>query len=118
MKSSFRISLCLSLLFIIPLYLLKARLADLSDQYDAGVYLIDWLSNKSAHEWASHNEDVHDKVIVMARLEEEPVLWVEEELSEYALHPPPSMSLYSSNHPQLATSDLYSEPVQSYTRRR
>ncbi|CEL00519.1 hypothetical protein ASPCAL00119 [Aspergillus calidoustus] len=83
MKSSFRISLCLSLLFIIPLYLLKVRLADLSDQYDAGVYLIDMLSNKSAHRWASHNEDVRDKVIVMARLEEEPVQWVEEELLDW-----------------------------------
>ncbi|KAL3461563.1 hypothetical protein BJX64DRAFT_289176 [Aspergillus heterothallicus] len=99
MKSSLRLTLCLSLLFIIPLYLLKARLADLSDQYDAGVYLIDWLSNNGAHKWAPYKQSVPDKVIVMARLEEEPVKWVEEELPDW------QRAIYTVNPSKTTISD-------------
>ncbi|KAL4870388.1 hypothetical protein BDV12DRAFT_207828 [Aspergillus spectabilis] len=85
MKSGYRIALCLSLLFILPLYFLEAHLADLSDQYRAGSYLLDWLTsnNSQQNSWPAYNDDTKDKVIVMARLEEEPVHWVKEELPDW-----------------------------------
>ncbi|KAL4992018.1 hypothetical protein BDW68DRAFT_173648 [Aspergillus falconensis] len=84
MKSSYRIALCLSLLLLVPLYFLEAHLADLCNQYHAGAYLIEWLSNTSPQsEWTAYKGDIRDKVIVMARLEEEPVHWVHEELPDW-----------------------------------
>jgi hypothetical protein len=87
MKSGYRIALCYSLLLFIPLYFLEAHLADLSGQYHAGAYLLDWLTSNNPQQsrWPAYNDDTNDKVIVMARLEEEPVHWVKEELPEYAL---------------------------------
>ncbi|KAL2864756.1 DUF3431 domain-containing protein [Aspergillus lucknowensis] len=85
MKNNSRIVLCFSLILLIPLYFLKAKLADLSDQYHAGTYLIDWLSSNEPqrHRWAAYKGHEQDKVIVMARLEEEPVQWVQEELPDW-----------------------------------
>ncbi|KAL2813316.1 hypothetical protein BDW59DRAFT_31779 [Aspergillus cavernicola] len=85
MKCGFRVASCVSLLLFIPLYILHAKLTDLFNQYHAGTYLIDWLnSNNPQHSrWTSYNGDVKDKVIVMARLEEEPVHWVKEELPDW-----------------------------------
>ncbi|KAL4817085.1 hypothetical protein BDW67DRAFT_175018 [Aspergillus spinulosporus] len=84
MKSGYRIALCLLLLLLVPLYFLEAHLADLCNQYHAGAYLIDWLSNTSPQsQWTAYKGDIKDKVIVMARLEEEPVHWVHEELPDW-----------------------------------
>ena len=84
MKSGYRIALCFLLLLLIPLYFLEAHLADLCNQYHAGAYLVDWLSNTNPQsQWTAYKGDIKDKVIVMARLEEESVDWVHEELPEY-----------------------------------
>lgn len=86
MKSACRIALCFLLLLLIPLYLLEAHFADLGDQYHAGTYLADWFRGNDSYryKWSSYKGDISDKVVVMARLEEEPVQWVQEELPEYA----------------------------------
>ena len=88
MKSGYRIAACFSLLLFVPVYFLGAHLADLGDQYHAGTYLSDWLgsSNLRQSKWSPYDGYIQDKVIVMARLEEEPVDWVHEELPEYVSH--------------------------------
>ncbi|KAL4778534.1 hypothetical protein BJX76DRAFT_366180 [Aspergillus varians] len=85
MKNSHRIAVCLAVLLFVPLYLLLAHIADLSNQYHAGAYLIDWLSSKPLQrsKWTAYEGALKDKVIVMARLEEEPVQWVHEELPDW-----------------------------------
>ncbi|KAL4900195.1 hypothetical protein BDW74DRAFT_182951 [Aspergillus multicolor] len=84
MKSSYRIALCCALLLFIPLYFLETYLADLSNQYHAGAYFIDWLSGSNSEEkWIAYDGDIRDKVIVMAKLEEESVNWVHEELPDW-----------------------------------
>ncbi|KAL5337133.1 hypothetical protein BJX70DRAFT_409416 [Aspergillus crustosus] len=103
MRCAYRIALCCSLLLVIPLYLLERHLADLSDQYHAGTYLLDWLGNKNPQQnkWPVYKDNTNDKVIVMARLEEEPVNWVREELPDwqtamYTVNP--SSSTLANNH--------------------
>ncbi|KAL4806108.1 hypothetical protein BDV18DRAFT_160177 [Aspergillus unguis] len=85
MKSGYRLALCFLLLLLIPLYFLEAHFADLAYQYHAGTYLVDWLSSEdvSRTKWSAYNGNIKDKVIVMARLEEEPVQWVHEELPDW-----------------------------------
>ncbi|KAE8161361.1 hypothetical protein BDV40DRAFT_268101 [Aspergillus tamarii] len=85
MRCGFRLALCACLLLIIPLYLLKLHLEEICSQYRAGAYLIDWLNSKNPHhEGLSHyHAKLGDKVIVMARLEEEPSEWVEQELPDW-----------------------------------
>ncbi|RDW74303.1 DUF3431 domain-containing protein [Aspergillus mulundensis] len=96
MKSGYRIVLYWALLLFIPLYLLEAHLADLANQYHAGAYLIDWLSSSNPQsKWAAYTGNTTDKIIVMARLEEESVSWVHEELpgwqrAIYTVNPSPS----------------------------
>lgn len=93
MKCGFRLGVCISLVLLVPLYLLKVHLEDLCDQYRAGAYLVDWLhTNPQEYKGILPGHGpLGDKVIVMAKLEEEPTEWVEAELPEYvlvALHPP------------------------------
>ncbi|KAG2416169.1 hypothetical protein HFD88_007362 [Aspergillus terreus] len=85
MKCGFRLAICALLVLLVPFYLLKAHLEDLCNQYRAGAYFIDWLNyNDRPHGKATTDPDLKgDKVIVMARLEEEPTGWVEEELPDW-----------------------------------
>jgi hypothetical protein len=87
MRCGFRLAICALLVLLVPFYLLKAHLEDLCNQYRAGAYFIDWLNyNDRPHGKATTDPDLKgDKVIVMARLEEEPTGWVEEELPEYGI---------------------------------
>ncbi|KAL4913852.1 hypothetical protein BDW62DRAFT_220446 [Aspergillus aurantiobrunneus] len=108
MKSGYRIAVCFSILLFIPLYLLIAHFADLSNQYHAGAYLIDWLSTSNRQtKWSAYNGAIRDKVVVMARLEEEPVHWVHEELPDW------QRAIYTVNPSQttLADSDRLKTPV-------
>lgn len=83
MKGGLRFAICLTLLLFFSLYLLEAHLQDLCNQYRAGAYLVDWLDrNGPAHSPASGYNTPGDKVVVMAKLEEEHTEWVEEELPE------------------------------------
>ena len=66
-----------------PLFLLKAHLEDLCDQYDAERYLIDWLDLAwSSKEIRPFPVNPGDKVVVVAKLQEEDTKWIEEELPE------------------------------------
>lgn len=86
MKGGLRFAICASALLFFSLYLLEAHLQDLCNQYRAGAYLVDWLDrNGPVHSSPSGDTTPGDKVIVMAKLEEEDTNWVEEELPECVL---------------------------------
>ena len=89
MRCGFRFILCAILLAFVTLYLLGRHLLDLGDQYRAGSFLMDWWHRNDLQysRIPSLQATLEDKVIVMAKLEEEHTEWVEEELPEYA-HPP------------------------------
>lgn len=72
----------LSCITAIGLIFLGRHLGDLADQYSAGSYLIDTLDLKINGTIPPPAAAVGDKVIVMARLEEEDTGWVEEHLPE------------------------------------
>jgi hypothetical protein len=83
MKSGLRIALCASLLLCFSLWLLESHLQDLCNQYRAGSYLVEWLDlQESGPAPTASDGTPGDKVIVMAKLEEEHTEWVEEELPE------------------------------------
>ncbi|KAJ5775442.1 uncharacterized protein N7511_000453 [Penicillium nucicola] len=76
--------ICVSSLLLFSLYLLEAHLQDLCNQYRAGAYLINWLDrNGAASIPAVGDISVGDKVIVMAKLEEENTDWVEQGLPDW-----------------------------------
>jgi len=83
MKGGLRLALCVTSLLLFSLYLLEVHLQDICNQYRAGAYLVDWLDrNGPIHRPAENYTTPGDKVIVMAKLEEEPTDWVEEQLTE------------------------------------
>lgn len=85
MKGGLRFAVCASLLAFFSLYLLEAHLKDICSQYRAGAYLVDWLNRNGAVQppTVGNVPVTGDKVIVMAKLQEEPTDWVQEELPEY-----------------------------------
>lgn len=89
MKCGSRFAICGLMLLLFPLYLLKVHLEDLCNQYRAGAYLTEWYHSRypsdAPQRWKtpSPGEPNDDKVIVMAKLEEESTDWVQEELPEY-----------------------------------
>ncbi|KAJ5113851.1 hypothetical protein N7456_002385 [Penicillium angulare] len=87
MKSGMRIILCVGCILFFALYLLEAHLQDLSNQYRAGAYLWDWLDDRipgsSSEKQPPYIGEPGDKVVVMAKLEEENTNWVEEELPDW-----------------------------------
>jgi hypothetical protein len=84
MRGGIRLAvICVSSLLLFSLYLLEAHLEDLCNQYRAGAYLVDWLDRNGAVPNPTYaHSTVGDKVIVMAKLEEEHTEWVEQELPE------------------------------------
>lgn len=85
MKGGMRIILCVAALLFFSLYLLEAHVQDICNQYHAGAYLFAWIDRKLPGAAPPAPPPIGvpgDKVIVMARLEEEDVSWVEEELPE------------------------------------
>lgn len=86
MKGGLRLALCVTFLLFFSLYLLEAHLRDICNQYRAGAYLADWLDHKGpVQSPVFYNGIPEDKVIVMAKLEEEHTDWVAEQLPEYVL---------------------------------
>lgn len=83
MKSGTRIALCAASVIVLSLYLLEAHIQDICNQYRAGAYLVEWWYHKSESIVPAHHATPNDKVIVMAKLEEEDTDWVGEELPEY-----------------------------------
>lgn len=84
MKWALRLLLCSSLFLLFPIFLLKAHLADLSDQYGAKNYLVDWLNLGWSDRGIGSSYPVSSgaKVVVVAKLQEEHTEWIEEELPE------------------------------------
>lgn len=87
MKCGWRLLLCFLFLLAICLFALKQHLQDIYDQYGAGAYLVELWKQHGLQSTAlvPNHGSVGDKVIVMAKLEEEHTEWVEEELPEYVL---------------------------------
>ncbi|PLN79810.1 hypothetical protein BDW42DRAFT_201563 [Aspergillus taichungensis] len=89
MKCGSRFAICGVMLLLFPLYLLKVHLEDICNQYRAGAYLTEWYHSRYPSDapqgWKtpSPGEPNNDKVIVMAKLEEEPTDWVQEELPDW-----------------------------------
>ncbi|KAJ5637192.1 hypothetical protein N7490_007071 [Penicillium lividum] len=83
MKSGARIALCVVSLVFFSLYLLEAHIQDICNQYRAGAYLTEWWYRNSGSNVPVHNGTPGDKVIVMAKLEEEDTDWVQEELPDW-----------------------------------
>ena len=73
-------------LLLIPLFLLQSHIRDIWDQYSIGSYVgSSWVNTFGHEEVESHRTftgDVGDKVIIMAKLEEEDTSWVKEHLPE------------------------------------
>lgn len=83
MKGGLRIAgFCVSCLVLFSLYLLEAHLQDICNQYRAGAYVVNWLDRNDTTSSPHGNTTPGDKLIVMAKLEEEDTKWVEEELPE------------------------------------
>jgi len=105
MRGNLRLALiCVSSLLLFSLYLLQAHLQDLSNQYRAGAYVVEWLDRNGASTPVPAPTQ-GDKVIVMAKLEEENTEWVAEELPEYV------PTLHTHTHHQ--SQSYYSIPIQS-----
>lgn len=88
MRFGFRVLLCLAIPILPALYVLVNHIADLCDQYSAGHYLYDNFKSRVQKEKPhAHDPEVRngDKIIVMAKLEEENTDWVENELPEYVI---------------------------------
>ncbi|KAJ6070232.1 hypothetical protein N7467_011551 [Penicillium canescens] len=85
MRGGIRLAvICVSSLLLFSLYLLEAHLEDLCNQYRAGAYLVDWLDRNGAVPNPTYADStMGDKVIVMAKLEEEHTEWVEQELPDW-----------------------------------
>lgn len=85
LKCGARLAICVSAVVLLSLYLLESHIQDICNQYRAGAYLVKWLDFKTSTQPAPINvaTPTGDKVIVMARLEEEHASWVDEELPEY-----------------------------------
>lgn len=83
MKGGFRIAgFCVTCLILFSIYLLEAHLQDICNQYRAGAYVIRWLDRHGTAPSPHGEITPGDKVIVMAKLEEENTDWVKDELPE------------------------------------
>lgn len=90
MRSASRYAIGASLVLLIPLLILVRELADRADQYNVSAYLQATFF-KTFHNSVSDLDapapldvEVGDKVIVMAKLEQEDTNWVADHLSELA----------------------------------
>lgn len=85
MRTALRLCMAVALGALIGLGFLVRHLLDLGDQYHAGSYVLDLLRPSTSCDPEFEQPSpvgLGDKVIVMGRLEEEDVAWVEEELPE------------------------------------
>ena len=119
MRTAIRICLAVALVLLFGLGLLVRHLLDLGDQYHAASYVFDLIRAPECAPKPLQSGFVEqgDKVIVMGRLEEEDVSWVEEELPEYATSIThyctacPKKSATTDTSIQLATRSLHRQPI-------
>lgn len=125
MKTALRLVIGFTVLISFSLYLLETHLRDLCNQYRAGAYLKDWLVQRGSSQSPLMSDIIpDDKVIVMAKLEEEPTGWVQEQLPEYAspfLFIRNSLAIPNNNTrsdtQQLATRHLRRQPLLTHPKR-
>ena len=89
MKGTSRLTICAAILVIACICILN-KILRICDQYSAGAYLAAMVNHYDTHQQLGDNKkaslkgnDIGDKVIVMARLNEDNTNWVQEELPEY-----------------------------------
>ena len=105
MKTALRLVIGFTVLISFSLYLLETHLRDLCNQYRGGAYLKDWLVQRGSSQSPLMSDIIpDDKIIVMAKLEEGPTGWVQEQLPEYV----PSFSF--EPHLQYPTLTLDASP--------
>ncbi|BCR85862.1 DUF3431 domain-containing protein [Aspergillus chevalieri] len=105
MRCGLRLLCCGLLVIFVPLYLLERHLHDLYNQYHAGDYVVDWWKYKQpSYKDVAAQTTPGDKVIVMAKLEEEQTNWVEEELPDW------QRAIYIVN-PSSTDEDILTTPV-------
>ncbi|KAJ5716472.1 hypothetical protein N7493_008383 [Penicillium malachiteum] len=86
MKGGLRVLLCIGCVLFFSLYLLEAHIQDICNQYRAGSFVWTWIDRHipgSRPPPPPYIGIPGDKVIVMAKLEEEYTNWVEEELPDW-----------------------------------
>lgn len=120
MKGISRLTVCAAVLLGLCIYVLN-NVLHLCDQYNAGAYLVALMTHRERypeHRKSTKAPKPGDKIIVMARLEEDNTDWVHEELSEYVSNTILSLSLFSSQltppfrAQKLATSNLRRQSIQ------
>ncbi|PGH18308.1 hypothetical protein AJ79_00647 [Helicocarpus griseus UAMH5409] len=107
MKCSLRFAVSIVCLILVLFWFLKRHLEDIFDQYSGGSYFIDFFNLRFHPESLSfqqgtippENVKVEDKVIVMAKLEEEDTSWVKEELPDW------QNAIYTVNPSKKSTED-------------
>lgn len=122
MRWTVRFALTASIVSIILLLILKQHLEDLWQQYNVPAYLRSSFKNSFRYGELDHLAPVSgkmgDKIIVMARLEQENTDWVAKNLPESAPLAPSAEGLYKSSCApltrrfflQLATCHLHRQP--------
>ncbi|OAX77451.1 hypothetical protein ACJ72_08250, partial [Emergomyces africanus] len=92
MKCSLRFAVSISCLLLVVLWFLVRHIQDILDQYSGGAYVIvsfyacfhpEFLSRFLKESPGVNNVEVGDKIIVMAKLEEENTDWVQNELPDW-----------------------------------
>lgn len=91
MRLALRFALCASIFLIIVLLIVKIKLEDIWDQYGVSSYIAHTWKNSFHHgpvqTIPSYSGEASDKVIIMAKTEQENTDWVAEQLPEYvSLH--------------------------------
>ncbi|ODH38289.1 hypothetical protein ACO22_02436 [Paracoccidioides brasiliensis] len=91
MKCGLRFAFSIACLILIFLWFLKQHVEDILDQYSGGSYFVDSFNahfhpetiNFPQGSTTAQNVEAGDKIIVMAKLEEEDTDWVQEELPDW-----------------------------------
>ena len=72
-----------SIVLLIPIFLLVRKLNEVWDQYNVPAYIYSSIKHGTLDQPPPRPGTVGDKIIVMAKLEEEDTSWVAEYLPEY-----------------------------------
>jgi hypothetical protein len=81
-----------SLILLIPLFFLSRHLLDLWDQYNCSAYVVAFISHGNQVRTPPIPAQPGDKIIIMAKLEQENTDWVAEYLPEYTPFPPSTLT--------------------------
>ena len=113
MRWASRLFLTISAIFLIPLFFLTRKTIDLWDQYSLSAYIRTSINNGPQAERPPVPARLDDKIVVMAKLEQENTNWVAEYLPEYVLLAPSPFS--GEAFSKTLTEPLYSWQHAIYT---